>query len=384
MALGDIGSIIEELIWESAKSEFIRSIKVTNSIIAIVFCDASSNQKICSAQVDGAGNITDTIMDSLAFNGAWCGYNGIAIIPTNIVLRSFRGDYDAAGVHGWVCSHHVGDSGEIGAAPTDSLKTDNTHITFSNLCHLFDDIIVEVYKDGNADLWLCTFTCDWQGNIGGSVEDEWEYETTAGSYPFVCKVSDTIVAISWEDAAPDGWIHTVSIANDGTITKSFVDSLKFDDAAGVKPRMVHVTGDIFALVWNGPADEGRLGTVSIDSAGNIGATLEDSWEFEAVNCDNFSICNVGDWGVAILFTKDYNDCRLVTVAIAADGTITKSFQDTQDVGTNVTRFSDIVYMHHNLYLLTYSCNSYWGRLKSVMIETPTEAKPQQLMMSGVG
>jgi len=85
--------------------------------------------------------------------------------------------------------------------------------------------------------------------------------------PHIIRVSDGVVAIVYEDDdSDDGILKTVGINSDGTIS-GVIATLVFEDDDSQEPYITQVSGDIFAIVYNGPGDDGFLKTVDINSDG---------------------------------------------------------------------------------------------------------------------
>lgn len=61
---------------------------------------------------------------------------------------------------------------------------------------------------------------------------------------------------------------------------SVLDTLVFDATKGLAPKTAHISGDIYAIAYAGPNLDGRLASVGIDDAANIGSVI-DSLEFDA-------------------------------------------------------------------------------------------------------
>ena len=56
----------------------------------------------------------------------------------------------------------------------------------------------------------------------------------------------------------DGFLKTVEISSAGAITDTVVDTLEFDTVNGVAPDLIHVSGNIYAVAYQGDRDDGFL------------------------------------------------------------------------------------------------------------------------------
>ena len=73
-----------------------------------------------------------------------------------------------------------------------------------------------------------------------------------------------------------GWLKTVEIADDGTISNAQIDTLEWDTANGYFPQIIPVSGDVYAIAYRGTDVDGFLKTVQITSDGQIGNAVIDS------------------------------------------------------------------------------------------------------------
>ncbi|GAH61719.1 unnamed protein product, partial [marine sediment metagenome] len=108
------------------------------------------------------------------------------------------------------------------------------------------------------------------------VIDTLEFESTDITELDMIHVSGDIYAIVYQGPDDDGWIKTVSIDVDGDIGASVIDSLEFDGVRCFVPRIIHIYGSVFAIAYSGPDYDGFVITLSISAAGDIGAAIIDS------------------------------------------------------------------------------------------------------------
>src|SRR4030042_5834532 len=97
-------------------------------------------------------------------------------------------------------------------------------------------------------------------------------------------ISGNIYAIAYRGTSNDGFVRTVHIATDGSIGKSVIDTLEFDTSDGYEPRIIHVSGDYYAIAYRGSGNDGFLRTVNIASDGMIANSVTDTYEFDTSNC----------------------------------------------------------------------------------------------------
>ena len=96
-----------------------------------------------------------------------------------------------------------------------------------------------------------------------SIIDTLEFDTEEGGWPNIIHVSGNVYAIAYLGDGSDGFLKTVTIANDGQITDMVKDTLEFDDLEGRRPNIIHVSGDVYAIAYWGFDFDGFLKTVEI-------------------------------------------------------------------------------------------------------------------------
>jgi hypothetical protein len=137
--------------------------------------------------------------------------------------------------------------------------------------------------------------------------------------PVITNIYNDIFAVVYRGNGNDGFIKTVSIAADGDITNSVIDTREFADNNCYELRIIHVAEDVYAVVYRGQSNDGFLKTVSIAADGDIDDALIDSLEFETSNCYEPNIINVSGGIFAIVYRGSGNDGFVKTVEISSAG-----------------------------------------------------------------
>ena len=133
-------------------------------------------------------------------------------------------------------------------------------------------------------------------------------------------VSGDIYAIAYEGQGSDGYLKTVEIEENGNINNTVIETMMFDGSKGQEPEFIHVSGGIFALAYSGDGDTGRLITVEIASDGSIVDPTVDAWEFSAYCKTPRIICVTNNYYV-ISYRGSGNVGYLTTAHIANNGDI---------------------------------------------------------------
>ncbi len=130
------------------------------------------------------------------------------------------------------------------------------------------------------------------------------------------------VVIVFGDSNSEGRVGTVSLDSEGNIGSALIDLVFFENTAsgGRAPRLVNLGGTVyFAVVYGGPGGDGWLKTFSIGTDGTISAMIA-SLEFETSSCDIPDVIHLSGTKYAIVYKSLSLKGRLVTVNIDDDGT----------------------------------------------------------------
>ncbi|GAJ14229.1 unnamed protein product, partial [marine sediment metagenome] len=196
---------------------------------------------------------------------------------------------------------------------------------------------------------------------------ELEFDPVRGINPDTIHVDGDVYAIAYSGPDYDGFLKTVSISSDGSIG-AVIDTLEFDPVLCHETDIIHVAGDVYAIAYRGPDQHGFLKTVSISSAGSIGAVIA-TLEFDPFSCTNPHIIHVAGDGYAIAYQGLGSDGWLNTVSISDDGSIgaviaTLEFDPVYASGPH------IIHMSGDVYAIAYSGPDSDGWLKTIEIIIP--------------
>ena len=102
-----------------------------------------------------------------------------------------------------------------------------------------------------------------------TVSDNLEFDPIRGNEPDIIHVSGNTYAIAYRGNNDDGFIDTVEIVNNGTITDIIIDTFEYDTDKGSDPDIIHVSGNTYAIAYGGGNDDGWLRTLQIAGNGDI-------------------------------------------------------------------------------------------------------------------
>ncbi|KKN72611.1 hypothetical protein LCGC14_0408530 [marine sediment metagenome] len=187
----------------------------------------------------------------------------------------------------------------------------------------------------------------------GSVTDTLEFDAATGNFPWIIHISGDVFAIAYTGPG-GGWLCTVTIDSDGEIGDTVVDTLEFDASRAATPTIVKVSGNIYAIAYDGVDSDGWVCTVDIDSSGNIGDTVVDSHEFEAGEGHYPFIIHISGTVFVIAYHDANRDGWLKTLNINADGTIDASPEiESLEFDTTEGAMPRIILVSGNIYAIAY-------------------------------
>jgi len=258
-------------------------------------------------------------------------------------------------------------AGDIGDAAIDTLEFDTTYGHTPDIIGVSGDIYAVAYRGNGNDGFLKTIEITPDGDITNSVVDTLEFDTSNCIYPSIIHISGNIYAIAYQGPGNDGFLKTVEIASDGDITNSVIDTLEFDTGNGREPTIIHVSGNIYAIAYRGNGSDGFVRTVEIASDGDITNSVIDTLEFDTSAGYYPDIILITGNIYAIAYRGNGGDGFIKTVEIASDGDITNSTLDTLEFDTSKGYYPAILHIGGNIFTIAYQGAGNDGFLKTVEI-----------------
>jgi len=142
------------------------------------------------------------------------------------------------------------------------------------ITQVINDVYVVVYVDKNLYVHLKTFNISSDGFIDYTGNELIFSDVTVNNIPdrpCIIKVGDdTFAVVYWSDPAV-GKIKTVKIWSNSSIAYTG-NVLNFDDTQGYEPSIIHIAGDVYAIAYRGPSNNGIIKTFNIHPDGTIAYT----------------------------------------------------------------------------------------------------------------
>jgi len=286
------------------------------------------------------------------------------------VYQIYAIPYEGSGSDGYIKTIETDTSGNITDTVIDSYIFDGTTIATPSIVQVSGDIYAVAYEGDGGDGYIKTLEIDSNsGNITDSVIDTLEFDAVDGGTPYIVNISGDVYAVAYEGPGGDGFLITVEIASNGQITDTVIDTLEFDTSDGNTPFMASVSGDIFAVAYSGKGTDGFLKTVEINSSGNITDTVIDTLEFDPGQALTPRYIHVSDNICAISYTGLLGDGFLKTVEIASNGQITDTVIDTLEFDTLDGHTPRLIQVNDvdGIFAIAYEGDAVDGFLKTVEI-----------------
>ena len=335
------------------------------NVYAIAYQGNDDDGYLKTVNVATDGMITNTVIDTLEFDAVNGVKPGIIQVSSNVYAVAYQGEND----HGYLKTAEIATDGMITDTVIDTLEFDTVQGQEPDIIHVSGDIYAIAYRGENDDDYLATVEIAADGQITNTVIDTLEFDNNDGWEPDIIHVSGDVYAAACRGNDDDGWLQTIEIAADGEITNTVIDTLEFDNSGGYEPDIIHVSGDVYAIAYRRSNDDAYLKTVEIATDGQITNTVIDTLEFDNDWGHQPVLIHVSGDVYAIVYQDENNDGYLKTVEIATDGQITDSVLDTLEFDNDDGREPDIIHVSGDVYAIGYRGDDADGFLKTVEIAT---------------
>ncbi len=247
-----------------------------------------------------------------------------------------------------------------------------------DLIHMTGKMYAIAYRD-NSSTSVTTFQMNDDGVFLGTIDTK-VIPVTHFYEPTIINIQNNIYAIAYgasdDQTEAKSHIVTLSIYGNGTIGE-IIDTFDFPACFGREPNFMDVGAGIYAVAIGGTSFEtfptGYLVTLSIDSLGGIGPALIDTLKFPlSSSCSEPSIVHItGD-----MYTVTYNGFGItagngyvITVHILNDGSIVEPLEDTVQFGLPETGLEPtMIHVANDIFAISYGADSN-DQLKTGYIKT---------------
>ncbi len=312
-------AVIDSYEFDSNQGKEVQLEHVAGDVYALAYAGNNDEGWVATVQISSAGTITKSIFDSLQFDSVKGKNPYLFKLTTGVWSIAYTDDNDA----GWVISFALSNTGEIGASLIDSYRFDSVQGKDIDVLNTLGDIYAFAYSGDNDAGVIRTITIATDGTITKSVIDSWEFDAVQGKDPDIMAVSQEIYVMAYtaDSGGQDvGHLTTVNISANGSITNSFVDSLEYQSERSKDPTLKMVTSGVFAVGYGGPDDDGFVSTFLVSTDGAISSAAIDTTEFDSVRGKKPVLMNDGNVFI-VVYEGDNNVGTITTLQILATGEI---------------------------------------------------------------
>jgi len=231
-------------------------VHVGGTTYAVFYGGPGNDGWLKTITINNDGTI-DAVLQSLEFDTAY----GLYSDPIHIAGNVWAFAYTANAMFGpgRIRTVTISDAGIIGSIASGDYDANQT--SRPDIFHISGNVYGIVYGGPGNDGWLKTVTISAAGVIG-AVINFLEFDIVYGTSPRAVPVGENVWAIAYTGPDNDGWLRTIGIANDGTITGQ-VDFHEYDTDRGSYSDIIHIYRNVYAVAYLGPGLDGWLKTIEI-------------------------------------------------------------------------------------------------------------------------
>ena len=380
MAEGDIGSVIATLEYDNVLCDEPAFVRGPGNIFAVAYSGPDNDGWLKTMTISDAGALALVGGGTLEFDTPSCEFPVLIQISDNVFAVVYRGNGDKIQLKTFTIS----DAGALALVSGGDLEISGGGSAENEIIHVAGDVYAIAYRGPDADGWLKTVNITAGGIptlVSGGVL---EFEPVQCMSVDIAHISDDVYAIAYEGPGSDGWLKTVTISDGGALALVSGGTLEFDTAQGLYPSIIHVTGDIYAIVYSGPGSDGWLKTVTISDAGAMALVSGGTLEFDATAGGTPEIIHVSGSVFAILFSAGGLTGWVKTVTISDAGAISYVDGTGLQLSPAGGKYLQGLHVAENVYAAVYQGADSDGWASTFDMETIIRKHVEMLMMVGLG
>ena len=135
------------------------------------------------------------------------------------------------------------------------------------------NVYAVIYRGASNAGYVKTMTISTAGAITKTAISTLTFDTTGSYEPYILNVVGTVYAITYRNSTNLGVAETYTIATNGTITQTVIDTLQFDTSAGYEPWLINVGTGMYAVAYRGASNFGYLKTFAISTTVGSGTAV---------------------------------------------------------------------------------------------------------------
>ncbi|MBE3122484.1 MAG: hypothetical protein IMZ58_09805 [Thermoplasmata archaeon] len=374
-------------------------IPINNDVYAIAYCHYMTvpmyhHGKIATVKINATGRIT--LIERYTFDSN-CMNTPFSFTPINKSNSIYAIAYQLYSTsQGKIATIKIGSNGHIFGVQ-DSYIFENLRCREPSMVPVSGDVYAILYRDANTYSWygrLVTLKIyGTNGSIKKSIIDIWQFAASC-YHPTIIKVDSNIFACvysqyyGWPTYRYIAYVTTVKIADNGIISKTWIDYLEFirryytDNYLAHQPEIFHVNDRVYAIIskdlidpWNTFQYYGWITTLRIGENGDIIDTVDGATQISSnpriYSYDIKIIPFIGDSYIAIYGGKN-NDLYQCVIRIPLSETTQTIFskQDSYTLKANKTKvFVTFTDSNNQQYTLSAKLENKWNHIVSTYDKT---------------
>ena len=352
---------IDKMIFDSNVCFEPELLYYTGDFYTIVYRGTDNDGYIVVLEINGTGEISDTVIDMFEFDTRDCYKPVINYFKNDILIIAYT-HYN----EGYLKTVRVIPKTEISEIQTSRYCIFD--FTEPNIINVYNDIYAIVNQGLDGDGYLRTVQISNTGDVSNNIIDVLEFDLLNGRDPIISRLSGNYFAITYCGSGDDGFIKTLQIANDGDIVgDNNIDTLEFNTQSCYEPDLIHINGNIYAIAYRGPSNFGYVTTVEIIND-QITDVVIDNFEFESSYCFEPDIIHISGNIYGIVYRGPGDDGFYKSLTIMNNGDIIDAVVDFYEFDTSTCFNPKIINVNQTVYVVVYSRNNVGGFLATFEIQ----------------
>ncbi len=339
-------------------------IHVSENVYAVAYRDQAEIGVLKSVKIASDGTITEDIHNNSLSVSDKCYWPKIVHVSDDIYMIAFtQSDVNPKFANlRTVRMLDNGTTGPVLGSHTFGAKEVYDHC----LIRISDNVTALVYRNNEKAGIIKTIIVSENGTEIdlNHVNSSLEFENGNCYEPNILRLSGNKYAIAYSGNNNFGYLKTVEIEDNGTVSDQVIDTFIFDSINRTySPRIIHVSGNIYAIVYKAETKNGIIVTVEISDEGLITDQIIDNLLIEDDYCDLPKITHMHNDIYIIAYQSDQTDGYIAEISIASNGSISDSVLSKYkfNTGNNYHGIEpDIIRVTDNLYGVAFRSGSEQG------------------------
>jgi len=381
LALGEFGAVLDSKTFTQIESEPPNLRKRTKNVaLLLTLGPANGYMYFRSIAIDDSGLIDATPIDTMAIE-TWTHRDKGLIHWLDDVFAAYSNDHNLLG-HLWTVG--CDQDGVITDSPLDYLQVGSAtqRLIRSDLFKPHDGILLTGPCLPSAGVYLQTVPISDAGFMPDSVEDSMELPVNPYCQRFRQGAGNRIIDLAYLSA--QYYIYSLTCTAAGDLPAAVTDSWGPISSTAQIDSLTKISDTVFALFARDGDGTQNIHTFSINPDGTINKTWIDSENVGESIANHHHMMEMGRGYFVVAYRMEDPKWRLKTYFIAHDGQIQDGHIDTMDMGTGNRGNERFEHLHGNIWTLTYEDVEMSVRIDTIEIDTPLETRARNELTMGIG